>query len=388
MKNDNMRQAIDSELRGLRVSDSLRRRVLDGAADEKVIALPQRRPRLRVALAAACAAVMLLATVAVAAANRWGVLDFFGNSAKPLIAADGADAYVQTNLGEARCEDLVITLRELAFDGKGVRYVLDAEPAREGVWLYSDWTDWTEEQLARPGRVELPVSFAELDCPDYDGHVVDVEPTENGLSFYEEGWIDGDFADSLSGVVRLGELEVPFAVQAAPAQVYRLTPSRESDYIDILDITLTHTPMANYLRVSYREKPLDGDAFAIDGDATYYTLENGTFFHADRLCGGMENALPMTGAELKATDKRPCPLCLAKDGPNTSYWNFCLLDEAGEPLNSAGGSGGPLDGDIRESTEVMQRTEPRAAWTVRVKDWGEAVEDIPCEAVAVDKKMP
>ena len=47
-------------------------------------------------LAVLCAAVMLLATVAVAAANRWGVLDFFGNSAKPLIAADGC--YLRADL--------------------------------------------------------------------------------------------------------------------------------------------------------------------------------------------------------------------------------------------------------------------------------------------------
>ena len=390
MKNDKIARAIDSELRGLRVSESLRQRILETADREsKTVDLPAlRRPKFRVALAAACAAVMLLATVGLAAANRWGVLDFFTHSVEPLVVADNAEHYLQTDLGEARNEDVVVTLREVVFDGKGVRYALDAEPAREGTWLYSDWAMYTEDQLARPGRVDSPATFAELVCPDYEGHVCDVAPTENGLTFYEEGWIEGDFIDSLSGSVWLGDLEIPFTAQAAPSEVYRLTPRHGNDYVDILDITLTHTLMANYLRVSYREKSAAGEGsdFAVDEDAVYYTLENATLFHADRLCCNMRDAQAVTGAQLKETDKRPCPICLAQGGSSPDFWNFRLLDDAGEPLNSAGGSGGAPGDETKVCTEILQRTEPQAEWTLRVLNWSEKMEDISCDAEPIGRE--
>ena len=395
MKTENkIARAIDDELAGLRVSDSLRQRILmtpdQGTKmipfPEKVGKTPARRPRMSV-LIAVCAAAMLLAATAVAAAGRWGVFDFLTNTSEPIQPDEYAERIVRENLGEARNGDFVLILREVLFDGKGLYYAADLEPAREGTWLCSDKADYSREELTRPGRIDLPHPFAEMRCAGYDEHSVDVKPSENGLTFYGQGWIEDDFAESAQGTVTFGDLTIPFDVSAGPAETVRLLPQEDNEFVEILDVTLTHTAIADYLTTVYRAKARDGErGFSIDPKATYYTVDGARFFHAYSQCSGMKNARAVTGEAIMGTDQQPCPVCLKTEAQASDYWNFNLLDETGTPLNGIGGGSLPMeDGETWTGTEIIQRVDPREAYVLRVKNWGETACDIPCLARPADQ---
>ena len=46
---------------------------------------------------------------------------------------------------------------------------------------------------------------------------------------------------------------------------------------------------------------------------TYFATLNGRYYHLDEHCGGMENAMPITGEAARAAGKAPCPVCAADE---------------------------------------------------------------------------
>ena len=427
MKNSNkarMARALDAELRNLRVSDELTRRILDAPGKSaQVIDFPgakpaKRRPRFSALAAAACVAVMLLAATAVAAVNHWGVFDFLSDDVTHLTVGDGAKELVQTNLGQARSGDVAFTLRELLYDGKGLYFTLYAEPAEEGGWLASDEIDYDEEALAKTGdpRVVLELyADAESEQAALLEQRVDVKQDGRGIVFFYQGIVKGDDGiapDSLTGEViyshdsaytnQAYSVSIPFEAQARPSVQLTLAPETPFEALAIEDISLTHNDVADYVKITYHSAfdASEGTPFAIDDGATYYMTEHGTFFHGQSDCSGMANATAVTGAQIRESDKRPCPVCLDAQPPKSGFtgygWRFSLLDDSGAPIEDfAYDTYCAEDRETYTTDFIVQRQAVKESYTLRAerREWTDydaqkraytnenvATYDIPCAA--------
>ena len=108
MKRDEFRMQLHRELDGVRVSPALRQQTI-AAAQGKGEPIVKRK--MTFALAAALMAVLLCAA-ALAAAGRWGMLDFVGRYQGSYIPEDAQD-YVKTNVLTMENEWVTVTVREL-----------------------------------------------------------------------------------------------------------------------------------------------------------------------------------------------------------------------------------------------------------------------------------
>ena len=135
MKRDEFRMQLHRELDGVRVSPALRQQTI-AAAQGKGEPIVKRK--MTFALAAALMAVLLCAA-ALAAAGRWGMLDFVGRYQGSYIPEDAQD-YVKTNVLTMENEWVTVTVRELYYDGRISRMTADVAPKAEHVLLVGEDT--------------------------------------------------------------------------------------------------------------------------------------------------------------------------------------------------------------------------------------------------------
>ncbi|MBQ8906234.1 MAG: hypothetical protein IJY85_07695, partial [Ruminococcus sp.] len=69
-----------------------------------------------------------LCSVAIAAANRWGMLDFVDRYATEHYIPQDAQEYVNTDVALMENEWVTVTVRELYYDGRISRVTLDVTP--------------------------------------------------------------------------------------------------------------------------------------------------------------------------------------------------------------------------------------------------------------------
>ena len=135
MKRDEFMMQLHRELDGVRVSPALRQQTI-AAAQGKGEPIVKRK--MTFALAAALMAVLLCAA-ALAAAGRWGMLDFVGRYQGSYIPEDAQD-YVKTNVLTMENEWVTVTVRELYYDGRISRMTADVAPKAEHVLLVGEDT--------------------------------------------------------------------------------------------------------------------------------------------------------------------------------------------------------------------------------------------------------
>lgn len=135
MKRNEFRTQLHRELDGVRVSPALRQQTI-AAAQGKGEPIVKRK--MTFALAAALMAVLLCAA-ALAAAGRWGMLDFVGRYQGSYIPEDAQD-YVKTNVLTMENEWVTVTVRELYYDGRISRMTADVAPKAEHVLLVGEDT--------------------------------------------------------------------------------------------------------------------------------------------------------------------------------------------------------------------------------------------------------
>lgn len=95
--------------------------------------------RKKISMAAAFALIAVtLCAAALAAANRWGMLDFVDRySAEHYIPAD-AQTYVKTDVAAMENEWVTVNVRELYYDGRTSRMTLDVTPKGENVLIVGE----------------------------------------------------------------------------------------------------------------------------------------------------------------------------------------------------------------------------------------------------------
>ena len=125
-------------------SAQLRRATLDRVAGKEQ---PVMKKKLSVALVVTLVLCLLMAA-AVAAAHRAGLLDFISRYANTYVPED-AQTYVQTDVATMENQLVTATVREMYFDGKVIRTLVDVTPKEDGIMLLGGlmypgdlWEDW------------------------------------------------------------------------------------------------------------------------------------------------------------------------------------------------------------------------------------------------------
>lgn len=133
MTREEFAKALRRETDGVRVGPALMQRTLDAAKGKEV----HMKKKISFAVAFALIAVTLCA-VAIAAANRWGMLDFVSRySTGPYIPED-AQSYVQRNVASLENDWVTVNVRELYYDGRTSRMTVDVTPKEKNVLLVGE----------------------------------------------------------------------------------------------------------------------------------------------------------------------------------------------------------------------------------------------------------
>jgi len=133
MKRNEFRMQLHREMDSVHVSPALRQRVMNAAQGKGETIV---RRKMTFAWAAALMA-MLLCAAALAAAGRWGMLDFVGRYPDSYIPEDAQD-YVQTDVLTMENEWVTVAIRELYYDGRVSRMTADVTPKAENVLLMGE----------------------------------------------------------------------------------------------------------------------------------------------------------------------------------------------------------------------------------------------------------
>lgn len=133
MKRNEFRTQLRRELDSVHVSPALRQRVMNAAQGKGETIV---RRKMTFALAAALMAVLLCAA-ALAAAGRWGMLDFVGRYPDSYVPED-AQTYVRTDVLTMENEWVTVAIRELYYDGRISRMTADVTPKAEKVLLMGE----------------------------------------------------------------------------------------------------------------------------------------------------------------------------------------------------------------------------------------------------------
>lgn len=147
MNQDELNRRLHEEMTDVRVSSALRGRTLRAMQEKERIIMGR---KWTVALAAALLAVLLCAA-ALAAAGRWGMLDFIGRYQNTYIPQDAGD-YVHSDVAAFAQYGLAVNVRELYYDGRTARMTVDVAPADADTLLLGEdtqmddaWGNLTEQ---------------------------------------------------------------------------------------------------------------------------------------------------------------------------------------------------------------------------------------------------
>jgi hypothetical protein len=336
---------------------------------------PVMRRKLRVSLLVAVLIVLLLAAVAFAAANHWGVLDFFKLYEQPIQPMESAKDMISTNLGCDENAKLRMTVREALYDGAVVRVVVEVAPKQcSNLLLVDPWSSleldsgdgagdsWREKAKASGKTLYTPDVLFLLDTRSLPGNGQNLQSLSyDDLKFFPSlaeslsaGYLCVSENDalvySLTGVVKekeTGSLDLTVALpvygdktlaisfdlaNAVGEKTWKLIPEKAEldDAGCILMLAELHsTPLSGYIDVTFKLKPRT--PAAIDGQTTVYATKKGLYYHLFEHCSSMENANAMTVSEAEAKGKQECPVCLTGDRTYSSL-DFELLDAQGNAI--------------------------------------------------------
>lgn len=135
MTRKELAERLRTETDGVHAAPMLVQRTLRAAygKEEK----PVMKKKIAWAAAMALLAVMLCAA-AIAAANRWGMLDFIDRYAVDHYIPEDAQDYVVTDVAVLENEQVAVSIRELFYDGRTSRMTVDVTPKEEHVLVMGE----------------------------------------------------------------------------------------------------------------------------------------------------------------------------------------------------------------------------------------------------------
>lgn len=283
---------------------------------------------------------ILIIGTAFAAGSGFGLMDFLKNDVSGVLPLDNADTAIQNSLLVYEHENVIWSVDQAVYDGECVRALVKIAPVDSEKYALSfPFMDDlpltianrnTEDELA--SKLALPVGFPELE-PAGDSQMVDIDRTViQGADLSE----NGEYTMYIFCPITLRQIETapdqlvlwlcdgndmrcPAAFTldkcANDKAVYLDSDTTLSD-ATIKNVTLTQTPFASYLEITYAYAR-SGQAMPVNSNTTYYATPYGAYIHADSDCSGMQNATALTFEETLATDKTYCPICI---GTSAQYY--------------------------------------------------------------------
>lgn len=140
MNREKMHQQLCDEMEHVTVSPRLRcstLRALQGK-DEMIM-----RRKVSTALVLAVIAI-LLASVALAAAGKWGMQQFW-QQYQDAYVPDNVDDYIQTDVHELQSNDVTVLVRETYYDGTRAYATVDVTPTGRDTLLIPDYMSMTDQ---------------------------------------------------------------------------------------------------------------------------------------------------------------------------------------------------------------------------------------------------
>ena len=134
MTREELTRALRTQTQCVRMSGALAERTLLAAQGKE---RPYMKKKVSLALVFALLTVMLCAA-AIAAANRWGMLDFVDSYATAHYIPEDAQNYVHTDVAAMENEWVTINVRELYYDGRVSRVTVDVTPKEEHTLLVDE----------------------------------------------------------------------------------------------------------------------------------------------------------------------------------------------------------------------------------------------------------
>lgn len=136
MTREEMKKALHKQTACVRVSPALAKQTLLAAQGKEKSYM---KKKLSLAVAFALLIVMLCAA-ALAAANRWGMLDFADRYSTEHYIPEDAQTYVHTDVAVMENEWVTARVRELYYDGRTSRITVDVTPKEENTLIVGEDT--------------------------------------------------------------------------------------------------------------------------------------------------------------------------------------------------------------------------------------------------------
>ncbi len=134
MTREALKKTLQEQTACVRVPPALTARALLAAQGKEKIHMKK-----KISLAAAFALlIMMLCAAALAAANRWGMLDFADRYATEHYIPEDAQDYVLSDVAMMENEWVTVSVRELYYDGRISRMTVDVTPKEENVLLLGE----------------------------------------------------------------------------------------------------------------------------------------------------------------------------------------------------------------------------------------------------------
>ena len=134
MTRKELAERLRRETDGVHAAPALVKRTLRAAEGKEE---PVMMKKVSLAVAFALIAVTICAA-AIAAANRWGMLDFIDRYAVEHYIPEDAQDYVKTDVARLENEWVTVSIRELFYDGRTSRMTVDVTPKEEHVLLMGE----------------------------------------------------------------------------------------------------------------------------------------------------------------------------------------------------------------------------------------------------------
>lgn len=134
MTREEMKKALHEQTACVHVPQALVKQTLLAAQGKEKTHM---KKKISLAIAFALLAVMLCAA-AIAAANRWGMLDFVDRYSVEHYIPEDAQDYVLGDVAAMENEWVTVNIRELYYDGRISRMTVDVTPKGENVLLLGE----------------------------------------------------------------------------------------------------------------------------------------------------------------------------------------------------------------------------------------------------------
>lgn len=380
MTREELKNRLHEETACVRVSPALAQRTRLAAQGKDRTYM---RKKISLAVAFALIAVTLCA-LAIAAANRWGILDFVGRYAVARYIPADAQDYVETDVAMMENDWVTVNVRELYYDGRISRMTVDVTPKEENTLIVGEDVAMSDpfinltREYVMDGENDMRSVYQVIEDEGYEQvYMVNVymnlKDVENGISSGSMDYIlseDGTLTIYSQEEYRtdMPQREVTISAIVMPFdQPLTLESYANYDKREVLEAPVMMTASVNPTDQPVGEGEI-ANVYVSEAPITYESIG----VCVDRVLIEVKPQEIYATVEYTVTDREK--YAATDDG---LWFEFIDPDKQGDPWEqrlaaglSGGGSAGPVDGDLETAvkfrqTETLGKNELHETYTLR-----------------------